>query len=178
MPKAMLINCTRFVFAVWRACVTEKYSTKSLEAYMAFVMLAWSARVLWPGEILTGSTYTYLLMMGPEPLWGGLGVATALVWLFSLIRNGGWHKSPILRACCSGLGAMWWFTLSSLYSLSVNAGGADFPMRPAQMVGVIFCCYAVWRNSQDHAAVVWEAQRQRSSAAGCSSGNGVTGNGG
>jgi hypothetical protein len=133
---------------------SERYPTRSVEYLLAWVMIAWSARVLWPGDMMIGPTYKYLIIIAPEWFWGALGVTVGAGRIYSLIRNGGWALSPKLRFIGAAFGLNWWLALMVLYTVAVETGAPDFPMRAAYPVFMFFEIYSCFRCGQDNRAMI------------------------
>ncbi|MGD9766601.1 MAG: hypothetical protein AB7U62_03075 [Pseudolabrys sp.] len=151
-----------FAFSVARKlfqhAASERYPTRSVEYLLAWVMIAWGARVVWPGEVLTGPTYQYLVVIAPEAMWGALGITVGLLRIYALLRNGGWKRSPVLRFAGATLGLIWWLVLAVLFSAAVAGGAPDFPMRAVYPVFIFFEAYSCFRCGQDHAAVAQKSK--------------------
>lgn len=155
MSRTMIV---KVAFAALRHAAAERYPTRSVEYMLAWVMIAWSARVLWPGDIMVGPIYRHLLALADEPFWGAVGVAVGMLRLYALIRNGGWRRSPLARFCGALIGLNFWLVLFALYSAAVNSGAQDFPIRVVFPVFVFFEAYSCYRCGQDHAAMLEKAK--------------------
>lgn len=138
--------------AAIRHALAEKYPTRSVEYLLAWTLIVWSARVAWPGDVLAGPTFRYLLALAPEPVWAAFGLVVGFVRVFALIRNGGWRRSPIFRFIGAMLGLNFWLILTVLYAAAIDSGAADFPMRAVLPVFMFFEAYSCFRCGQDHAA--------------------------
>lgn len=132
---------------------SEKYPTRSVEYMLAWMTLVWSGKVFVDPHVLLGSQYTSLLTVAPPAAWAVVGMSVSVVRLVALILNGGYEPSPMLRLIGSAMGLIWWMSLFYLYTISVNAGADDFPMRPVFLVFVFFEVYSCFRCGQDHAAM-------------------------
>lgn len=156
MTRTIALNV---VGAAIRHALAEKYPTRSVEYLLAWVMIAWSGRVLWPGDIMVGLTYQHLLAIAPEPAWGVFGLIVGGLRIVALIRNGGWKQSPMARFLCALLGLNFWLVLTALYSAAIVSGAQDFPFRAAFPVFMFFEAYSCYRCGQDHAAMLEKAKR-------------------
>lgn len=163
MTRTIALNV---VAAAIRHALAEKYPTRSVEYLLAWVMIAWSGRVLWPGDIMVGLTYQHLLAIAPEPAWGVFGLIVGGLRIVALIRNGGWKQSPMARFLCALLGLNFWLVLTALYSAAIVSGAPDFPFRAAFPVFMFFEAYSCYRCGQDHAAMLEKAKRTSPAEAG------------
>lgn len=152
--RITVFDCVKLGLAVWRQALGERYPSRLLEYFFAYWMMTWSLSTLMPGDMLVGPTFLYLIAFAPEWFWGAAGVITGMVWTYSLLRNGGWAPSPLMRMFCSFLCAMWFWVLFILYTAAVNEGAPDFPNRKVYLIGLLFAGYCVWRNGQDYAEVL------------------------
>lgn len=139
-------------FALFRHAASEQYPTRTVEHMLAWMIVIWSLAVAWPGNMLQGAQYEYLIIIMPEYAWGWTGVTLGLFRLFALYRNGNWQRSPELRWFGAMTGMIWWIVLSGLYWLGVKNGGADFPMRYMVGVFIFFEGYSCYRCGQDIAS--------------------------
>lgn len=141
------------VLAAMKHAISEKYPTRSVEYMLAWMSLAWSARVLWPGDIMVGPTYVPLITVAPEYVWGVFGLIFGAARIVGLIANGGWKRSPLVRLVCAFIGFQFWLVLFALYSTAVFSGAPDFPFRTVLLVPMFFEVYSCYRCGQDHATV-------------------------
>lgn len=148
----------KVAIAAFKHAMAEKYPTRSVEYMLAWMMIAWSARVLWPGAIMIGPTYRYLLALAPETTWGWLGLLVGFSRLYALLRNGGWKQSALLRFIGALMGLNFWLVLMALYSAAVDGGAPDFPQRWVYPVFMFFEAYSCYRCGQDHTAALERAK--------------------
>lgn len=127
----------------------ERYPTRTVEHMLAWMIVVWSTAVAYPGEILVGPQYQYLLLIAPEWAWGVGGILIGLARIVALYLNGNWRRSPWLRWAGAMAGLTWWTAMSSLYWLGIKNGGADFPMRYMVGVFIFFEIYSCYRCGQD-----------------------------
>lgn len=139
-------------FALFRHATSERYPTRTVEHMLAWMIVIWSLAVAWPGQMLVGPQYEYLVIIMPEWAWGWTGVVLGIARLFALYLNGNWRRSPGLRWFGAMTGLIWWVVLSGLYWLGVKNGGADFPMRYMVGVFIFFEGYSCYRCGQDISA--------------------------
>ncbi len=150
MSRALAFTVAQRLF---RHAAKERYPTRSVEYLLAWVMIAWGLRVVWPGPVLVGPTYGYLLVIAPEVVWGALGIIVGALRIYALVRNGSWQRSPLLRFIGATLGLIWWLILAVLFSAAVAGGAPDFPMRAVYPVFMFFEAYSCFRCGQDHTAM-------------------------
>lgn len=131
---------------------SERYPTRTVEHMLAWMILAWSGSLLWPGHLMVGPQYKYLVTVLPEHLWGLGGVVLGALRLVALYLNGNWRRSPGLRFLGAMTGMIWWLILYALYWVAVQRGATDFPMRYVFVVMICFEAYSCYRCGQDHAS--------------------------
>lgn len=141
----------RLAITLFRHAASEPYPTRTVEHMLAWMIVIWSLAVAWPGKMLVGPQYEYLIVIMPEWAWGWTGVVLGTGRLLALYFNGNWRRSPGLRWFGAMTGLVWWTVLSGLYWLGVQAGGADFPMRYMVGVFIFFEGYSCYRCGQDMA---------------------------
>ena len=109
---------------------SERYATRSMEAYLAWLDLLFGFVVVLPfWNTLQPEVYAPLLAIMPqEEFWGLLLMARGLFHLVSLRINGRAWWTPYARAIASGCSAVFWFVF-------VLALWWTVPFRP----GLIFC---------------------------------------
>lgn len=143
----------RFGRALLSHASNEKYPTRSVEYMLAWVMITWSLRVVWPGEIMTGPAFKFMTALMREQVWGAIGLAIGLIRLYALARNGHWRRSPLWRFIGAASGLNWWLALLVLYSAAVFDGAPDFPLRWALGVFAYYEAYSCFRCGQDYTAM-------------------------
>ena len=143
---------TRLAYALFRHAASEKYPTRTVEHMLAWSLVVWSGAVAFPGKMLVGPTFEYLLVIAPEPWWGYSGVVLGSARLAALYINGNWRRSPGLRLIGAIFGLVWWLIVSALYAVAVKQGAPDFPMRYVLFVFLCFEIYSCFRCGQDHAS--------------------------
>jgi hypothetical protein len=129
--------------------ISNRYPTRSVEYMLAWMMLAWSAMVAWPGAILTGPQYEPLIHLMPEWIWGTVGLVVGCLRMFALIRNGSWARSPYLRLFGACVGFNFWLVLFVLFGIAIFNGAALFPMYACLPVFMFFEGYSSFRCGQD-----------------------------
>lgn len=157
MTRTLSANLALLLF---RVAGSERQPTRQVEYLLAWSGLIWSLAVLKPGRILAGAQYEYLLAIAPEVLWGMVGVMLGVLRLVALAINGAWRRTPGLRFIGGATGLIWWLVLAALYSLAVQKGAADFPMRHVLGVFIYYEAFSCYRCGQDHAAAVAAARRE------------------
>ncbi len=143
------ILALKFGRALLAHAANEKYPTRSVEYLLAWVMVAWSLRVVWPGDVMMGPAFRYLIAIAPEPIWGWFGLIVGILRVYALARNGHWRRSPHWRLTGAALGLNWWLMLFVLYTAAVMDGAPDFPMRWSFAVFIYFEAYSCFRCGQD-----------------------------
>lgn len=142
----------RIAYALFRHAASERYPTRTVEHMLAWMIVVWSGAVAWPGSMMQGPSYQYLLVIAPEAFWGVTGVAIGSLRLLALYINGNWRRTPVLRFVGAMAGLVWWLILAALYWLAIQNGAPDFPMRYVFTVFMFFEGYSCFRCGQDHAA--------------------------
>jgi hypothetical protein len=151
----------RLAWFLFRLAASERHPTRTVEHMLAWSTFVWSMAVAWPGKMLIGAQYEYLIAIAPEAVWGSVGVCLATARLVALAINGAWRRTPGLRFVGAMSGLIWWLVLSALYWVAIEKGAPDFPMRYMLGVFIFFEGYSCFRCGQDHAA--YQAQRARAS---------------
>lgn len=90
----------------------ESFPLRQCEWLLATVMTGCGIMaLLYPRMFEQSSTLVSLLAYAAQPIWGwgmfGIGVVG---WL-ALARNGGWRRSPAVRATCAALRGLVWLQL-------------------------------------------------------------------
>lgn len=132
-----------------KLAASEKYPTRTVEHAFAWFTLIWSYSVLMPGNMLSGPTYKPMLAIMPESAWGWTGAAIAILRVAALLGNGHWAPSPGFRLLGAAWGIGFWTLISLCYWQGVAAGAADFPMRRAVFVVILFEAYSCYRCGYD-----------------------------
>lgn len=139
----------RFGPAVFRRTISERYPTRTVEHMLGWVVLVWSASVIWLSPVLKSAEYEFLRAVMPLGIWGAIGVMLGFSRLLALFINGNWRRTPGMRLVCAATGLIWWLILSALYWAAVQKGALDFPMRYVLPVFIAFEAYSCFRCGQD-----------------------------
>lgn len=144
---------SKVAYALFRHAASERYPTRTVEHMLAWMLVVWSTAVAYPGNMMVGKTFQYLLAIAPEWWWGWSGIVLGGLRLLALYLNGNWRRSPGLRFVGAMTGMIWWIVLSGCYWVAVLKDGApDFPMRYVFFVFIFFESYSCFRCGQDHAS--------------------------
>jgi hypothetical protein len=146
------VFASRLAHVLFRHAASEKYPTRTVEHMLAWSLVAWSGAVAFPGNMLIGPTFEYLLVIAPEPWWGYSGMLLGTSRLIALFINGNWRRSPALRFVGAAFGFIWWLIVSALYAVAVKQGAPDFPMRYVLFVFLFFEMYSCFRCGQDRSS--------------------------
>lgn len=144
---------------------SEKYPTRHLEYFFAFMLLGWSVNVLIDPGCMSGPAFKFATALLPTRLYAAVGLATALAGIVALVRNGHWKRSPTLRMFCSGLRMNWWILMFGFYLQAIMHGAPNFPMFLAFPVVILFEALCLLRCAED-AKVAYLPQRMVSSVLG------------
>ncbi len=127
--------------------MTSYSKTRSVEWLLAAMMVAWGLGLLLPGNTMELPAYRLLGAIAPESVWSAWSLSIGAVRMAALYINGSYRRTPLIRATCSLLGAMWWVVLGYCFFTAAPAPYAAglmwFP------VLVAFEGYSVARGAQD-----------------------------
>lgn len=159
---------TAFAARLLAHAASEKYPTRSVEYMLACMTLVFSYSLILPGEMIAQPLSKYIVAVAPEGLWGIIGAVVSVIRIAALVMNGGYRQSPLLRFIGAAMGLNWWLILFVLYTISVDLGAHDFPMRRVFLVLIFFEAYSCFRCGQDQATMKAKeastaAERQRQS---------------
>lgn len=132
----------------YEALLSDRYATRTAEHLLAWVVIFWSASVLFYTP-MTGAVYRPMLAIAPYWFWGVFGLVTGIVRIAALVRNGHWRPTPELRLLGAIYGAMFWVGLTYSYHLAILDGAPDFPMRRAMLVFIASELFAAYRCGHD-----------------------------
>lgn len=132
----------------YEALLSDRYATRTAEHLLAWVVIFWSASVLFYTP-MTGAVYRPMLAIAPYWFWGTFGLVTGIVRIAALVRNGHWRPTPELRLLGAIYGAMFWVGLTYSYHLAILDGASDFPMRRAMLVFIASELFAAYRCGHD-----------------------------
>lgn len=148
------IVAAAFAAALYQFSTSSRYPTRTVESFIAWVLLVWSGSVLADPAMLTvraaWNVYGPMLQLMSPIAWGWLGIAIAATRIAALVVNGHFRASPELRLVGAAWGLAFWLALAwCYYKAVVIGGGADFPMRRALYVFAIFEAYSCYRCGID-----------------------------
>lgn len=126
----------------------SQHQTRSVEWLLAFLMVAWGAGLMLPGNTMELQHYRHLAALAPEPVWAAWSMSIGIARLAALYINGSWSRSPLIRAGGAALGVIWWLILGYL----LYTGRAGGPLPAALMWYPVFCgfeLYSAWRGARD-----------------------------
>lgn len=106
----------------------QPLDTRAIEWTFAFLALGWGASLLFPGSMLSGSTYAPLLVVATEQTWGVFTVLMSCSRIIALWINGYWRRTPIFRMIFCLFSASWLWLLFILYGIGFWNGADQFPM--------------------------------------------------
>lgn len=90
----------------------ETYPLRRSEWLLAFAMLGMGITYIANPTLFDRPYFTTMERVAPQWAWAWGFVVIGAARLFALIRNGGWRRSPHLRAAGAALAAMGWFQLA------------------------------------------------------------------
>lgn len=119
---------------------SERYATRSLEAYLAVMDILFGVLVVLPmWDTMEPGIYARLLDIIPnEAVWGAILAGRGLLHAIALRINGRAWWTPFARAACSGISAIFWclflvailsahpFVPGLVFSLAVVNVGAHY----------------------------------------------------
>lgn len=112
--------------------------TRSLEAGLAFIMLAVGLQLLRPGDTFSAPPYTVLRTYVSEDHAGQIFVGVGLLRMIALFRNGRWHSSPLVRLAGCSIGTGFWFTLATALAQAEYGVPALLPIIAGAVTGLEF----------------------------------------
>lgn len=91
------------------------FEARAIEWFNAFILSAWGAYVvLHPGLFTgpTGPTWTGLLKLAPQEVWGLGAFVAGSIRVVALFINGKWGLTPLIRVVTSFMSVFVWFWIS------------------------------------------------------------------
>lgn len=91
------------------------FEARAIEWWNGFILLAWGAYViLHPGLFQgpTGPTWTGLLMIADQEVWGFSAFVIGSIRVVALFINGKWGVTPLIRVLTSFMSVFVWFWIA------------------------------------------------------------------
>ncbi|RZJ06099.1 MAG: hypothetical protein EON89_00845 [Brevundimonas sp.] len=91
---------------------SESFPLRQCEWLLATVMSGCGIMAVgYPDQFARSQTLSALLRYADQPVWAWAMTVVGLVGWFALARNGGWKRSPAVRAGCAAARGVIWLQL-------------------------------------------------------------------